>query len=229
MTLVFRYLTAVLLLLNLTSSVNAQTDVTKFLGIPVDGYKPDVIKKLISKGYTINPTKKDALLGEFNGRDVNLFVVTNNNKVYRIMVSYKNTLSEGDIKIEFNKLCEQFKNNKKYISLSDDEISENEDISYEITVNNKRYQAVFYQLPEKADSNTIKSEFETVLHQKYTPEQISNASDELKQEIIETCLTHLKNKYSKKSVWFMITEKLGEYSINIFYDNELNQASGDDL
>jgi transcriptional regulator of heat shock response len=226
---IFKKLIYILLFLNIQSKLYAQTEVTKFLGISIDGYKSDIINKLKRKGFTNSPYKKDVLVGEYNGRKVNLHIVTNNNKVYRIMVAYENTMNEADIKIEFNNLNQQFKNNKKYISLSDDDISEKDDISYEMTVKNKRYQAVFYQLPEKADSNTIKNEIEKVLLENFSQEQISNPNDEQKEKIIETCLKYLTDKYSKKTVWFMINEQYGQYSINIFYDNELNKASGDEL
>jgi hypothetical protein len=84
-------------------------------------------------------------------------------------------------------------------------------------------------LPEKADSNTIQNEIETVLRENFSQEQISNPTDEQKEKIIEKCLTYLRDKYSQKTVWFMINEQFGEYSIVIFYDNELNKASGDEL
>ena len=58
-------------------AANAQRDVTKFLGIPVDGYKTEMQKKLIGKGFTYN-SLYDFYEGEFNGRDVNVYVVTNN-------------------------------------------------------------------------------------------------------------------------------------------------------
>ncbi len=64
------------------------------------------------------------------------------------MVSDENTMSETDIRIRFNRLCSQFKDNGKYLSLDDYTIPENEDISYEMAVRNKRYEAIFYQLPE---------------------------------------------------------------------------------
>lgn len=99
-------------------SVFAQQDVTKFLGIPIDGFKSEMIKKLKAKGYTEHPYKADVLVGEFNGRDVEISVVTNNNKVYRIFVQDAYTVDEYDIKLRYNKLCEQFENNKRYISLT---------------------------------------------------------------------------------------------------------------
>lgn len=40
---------------------------------------------------------------------------------------------------------------------------------------------------------------------------------------------YLMEKISHKSVWFMINEFYGDYYINIFYDNELNKADGEDL
>ena len=88
----------------------AQNEVTKFLGIPVDGYKSKMIQKLKTKGYKYNSTT-DCLEGEFNGKEVQIFVVTNNNKVYRIAVFDKNYTSETDIKINYNKLCSQFERN----------------------------------------------------------------------------------------------------------------------
>ena len=41
----------------------AQKDVTQFLGIPVDGYKAEMIEKLKSKGFTISPNDRDVLVG----------------------------------------------------------------------------------------------------------------------------------------------------------------------
>ena len=60
----------------LVSSQNK--DVTKFLGIPVDGTKLEMINKLKAKGFKISPYNKDVLTGEFNGYDVNVHIVTRN-------------------------------------------------------------------------------------------------------------------------------------------------------
>ena len=129
----------------LLTDVCAQKDVTKFLGIPVDGTKSEMIRQLKAKGYTSSSFDSDVLIGEFNGRDVEIYVVTNNNKVYRIMVADTNLENETDIRIRFNTLCGQFKNNEKYISIKDYTIPDSENISYEMTVNKKRYEAAFYQ------------------------------------------------------------------------------------
>ena len=138
----------VLVLLVLSVAVHAQKDVTKFLGIPVDGSKPDMIYKLKAKGFSYDSTS-DLLEGQFNGSDVYVKVVTNGNKVYRIVVMDKNPTDESNIKIRFNNLRRQFLNNTKYKAAIDSErfIPDDENISYEIVVNKKRYEASFYQLP----------------------------------------------------------------------------------
>ena len=203
--------------------IYAQQDVTKFLGIPVDGSKSEMIQKLKAKGYTSSPLDKDVLVGEFNGADVNIHVVTNNNKVYRIMICDVNNIDERAIQIRFNRLCEQFVNNSKYSSLPLEEymIPDDEDISYEITVHKKRYEAVFYQ---KTDETFMAKQIEAAFPQ-YTKEQLANPSEELRAEIVNFVTQYI----SKKAIWFMINERLGKYCITMYYDNEYNNANGEDL
>lgn len=203
--------------------IYAQQDVTKFLGIPVDGSKSEMIQKLKAKGYTSSPLDKDVLVGEFNGADVNIHVVTNNNKVYRIMICDVNNIDERAIQIRFNRLCEQFVNNSKYSSLPLEEymIPDDEDISFEITVHKKRYEAVFYQ---KTDETFMAKQIEAAFPQ-YTKEQLANPSEELRAEIVNFVTQYI----SKKAVWFMINERLGKYCITMYYDNEYNNANGEDL
>ena len=133
-----------------TATMQAQEeekDVTKFLGIPVDGYKPAMIEKLKAKGFTPAIAGKDVLEGEFNGTDVLLLINTNNYKVCGITLIDKYILDESAIKIRFNRLCEQFENNPKYIPNTEPDkeqtIPDDEHLSYEMGVNNKRY-AAFY-------------------------------------------------------------------------------------
>ena len=146
-------------LFGISMLVNAQTQVypkerivTKFLGIPVDGTKNDMIQKLKNKGFKYDSTY-DLLEGEFNGMNVTIGVVTNNNKVYRICIIDNYMCDEGQIKIRFNNLCNQFENNSKYITISDFTLSDKEDISYEMNVNNKVYQAVYYQYYSDTDTD----------------------------------------------------------------------------
>lgn len=150
-----------LALLNCLSVTAQEKDVTTFLGIPVDGLKSEMIQKLKAKGFTPSLYDENSLDGEFNGTNVSVIPVTNNNKVYRIAVMDSSFSNETDIKIRFNRLCSQFENNARYITLIGQsfDIPEDEDLSYNITVKNKRYEAAFYQ---KAN-NTEGLSYEDVL------------------------------------------------------------------
>lgn len=217
-------------LLLLSIAAWAQKDVTRFLGIPVDGSKSEMIRKLKEKGFRSSSYDSDILNGEFNGYRVKVHVVTNNNKVYRILVADAYPVNETAIRIRFNHLCQQFANNSRYTALQDDyTIPEDEKISYEILVNKKRYEAVFYQQPA-ADSAAITQELKSILLSKYTEEQIANATDEMRSDMFKMSFEYMMERYSKKSVWFMIKESsYGEYSILMYYDNEYNRADGEDL
>lgn len=217
-------------------SVYAQKDVTQFLGIPVDGSKWEMIQKLKEKGFR-NSTVGD-LEGEFNGTQVYVKIGTNNNKVYRIMLSDVANSDETNIRLRFNELCRQFANNPKYFSWRDEDqtIPEDEDISYEISAHEKRYEAVFYQKPVEMDSAALVKLFEPALLSKYTKKQLKKPTEEIQSEInhlikeyrLATLRDRIENS-DKKSVWFMISEFRGEYYIKMFYDNEYNRANGEDL
>ncbi len=218
-----------IVLLIITISTFAQKDVTKFMGIPIDGFKPEMIKKLKEKGFVSSTTDKDILEGEFNGTQVNVHVATNNNKVCRIILCDAHQRDETDIKIRFNKLCQQFKNNSKYISLDDYTIPEDEDISYEMRVNSKRYEAIFYQNPVITDSLAIANDIKEIILQKYSEKELENPTDDVKTDITKMSLSYAMDLMSKKPVWFMISEFYGKYYITMFYDNEYNRANGEDL
>ena len=125
--------------------------------------------------------------------------------------------------IRFNKLCEQFKNNSKYLSLEENQtISEDEDISYEMTVHKKRYEAIFYQ---KTDTIAVAKMLMSALSPKYTTEQLANPTEELQSEMVKLSIEYLM----KRPVWFMISDFQGKYYITMYYDNEYNRANGEDL
>lgn len=115
----------------------------KFLGIPVDGNKKEMISKLQAKGYEYDAAS-DALFGEFNGTKAIISVQTVNNRVWRIAIVDANMNSdETNIKIRYNRLFEQLSNNGKYEVADGSTLGEKEDISYEMIVHKKRYDASF--------------------------------------------------------------------------------------
>lgn len=227
-----RLLFIVLAMIATITSFAQQKDVTSFLGIPVDGTVSSMKQKLVSKGFV--PKKfgdEEYLEGEFNGCNVNVYIRTNNNKVYRIMVADNNTVDEAQIKIRFNNLVSQFENNKRYISLGKYTLSDEEDISYEMTVHNKDYEAAFYQVPnmEKADTLVLQEKVRNELLSKYTEAELKNPSEEITKEIANTTIKIGTELMLMKFVWFKIVRVNGKYFICMFYDNEYNRSHGEDL
>lgn len=226
----------------------AQKDVTKFLGIPVDGTKTQMIQKLKAKGFIYNQ-QKDVLLGEFNGEKVEVRVQTQGNKVWRLAVSDVTMRDEGQIKIRYNRLISQFKNNENYIALSENEpLSEDEDISYNISVYNKQYEATFYQKPDFDSAqyaNMLQEKYANEFNRineykaKFSEEELANPQGELKaniekiqewvMEIMQKETAELLNNVYKKLVWFTINDIYGRYVITMFYENGYNEANGSDL
>ena len=139
-----------LLLLTASLAVYAQSNVTKFLGIPVEGTKSAMIQKLKTKGFVYNQ-KLDYLEGEFNGMRVHIYIHVQGGKVWRLAVVEKNSHHESQIKTRYEKLCEQFERNPKYLPLSVDTLPESKDLSYELVVHKKKYQAIYIQLPMEED------------------------------------------------------------------------------
>lgn len=212
----------------LSISTYEQKDVTTFLGIPIDGTKGEMHQKLIAKGFTpLKVGDNECFKGEFNGTDVNIYIGTNNNKVYRLAIFDVNTQDEAQIKIRFNNLVSQFENNKRYIALEKYTISDAEDISFEMSVHAKNFDAEYYQKPDinKIDTAILKNKFREQLSDKFTPEQLKNPTNEMSKEILATAI----ELFLKKHVWFRIEEYYGKYYIAMYYDNEYNHANGEDL
>ena len=189
-----------LAMIAISASVFAQKEVTKFLGIPVDGSPTEMIKKLKAKGFTTDEDAMQAvklegsdldgpevLTGRFNGERVLLGLLVEQNKVWRICLSDKDSRDETQIKRRFNTLVRQFENNDKYVYFYEQTIADDEDISYQMTVNKKQYEAYFLQ---KGEDGTV---------------------DE------------------KRFVWFQISQHSDGYRIDMFYENEYNEADGSDL
>ena len=189
-----------LAMIAISASVFAQKEVTKFMGIPVDGSPTEMIKKLKAKGFKtdegfmrnvkrglIDWDEPEVLTGYFNGEKVRVLLGVEQNKVWRIYLADKDSRDETQIKIRFNTLVRQFENNDKYVYFYEQTIADDEDISYQMAVNKKRYEATFLQ---KGEDGTV---------------------DE------------------KRVVWFTIVQGSDGYKIAMFYDNEYNRADGSDL
>lgn len=220
----------------MTANMMAQeSNPTKFLGIPIDGSKQEMIRKIQEKGFEYD-RGKDCLTGQFNGSNVNVFLGINRGKVWRVMVSESTTWSEGEIRIRFNNLLRQFQKNKKYMALDTEDVSipDREDISYEMSVHNKRYSANFLQLPQELDSAFMYSAIEQSLAQTSEQMGLGLSLDSMdyatKQSLLEPLLKlACLNAFENNQVWFVIHQFYGEYYLSIYYDNANNGANGEDL
>lgn len=138
-----RFLATFLFVLMTIAAIAQDSNTIKFLGIPVDGTKKEMISKLQAKGYEYDASF-DALFGEFNGANVIIYVQTVNNRVWRVGIADANVNSdEANIKIRYNNLFKQLSNNGKYKVDDGSTLGEEENISYEMTVHKKRYDATF--------------------------------------------------------------------------------------
>lgn len=145
-------LLTLILLLIASVEMYAQNNITTFLGIPVDGTKSSMIQKLQQKGFVYNQ-KKDMLEGEFNGKDVSIEIGTQKGKVYAISVTYRKSLDTEVVKMTYENLCRQFRDNPKYMALSEDSLPESKDLGYEMTVNKRSYASFYIQNPQFNESD----------------------------------------------------------------------------
>lgn len=144
----------------------------KFLGIPIDGSESQFTSKLQSKGFSYNSLYK-SYKGQFNGKPVDVYIHTNHDLVDRVMVAFQYTDKEN-IKHEFNRLLSQFNDSGKYMDLSlNSAIPLNEDISYEIDVHSKNYQASFSYFDQGRDMVAFTNDIIDIVKDFYNEEQLT--------------------------------------------------------
>ena len=233
--------TFIFLLFSVVALAQTTTEGTlKFLGIPIDGTEEIMIAQIKRKGFRYD-SYRDCLRGQFNGKDVEVYVVTNHNVVDRIYVAYP-VMSESQVVSEYNILLGQFEQNKKYIALKENErIPYNEDLSYEMSVNNKKYGASFmyispdlftekeidflHALKEKVEGM---SSDEVQAMSQAMADSLQTRTSQLSIEDTMKALNKFMSLFSG-SVWFTVHERYGNYQIGIYYDNLKNRPNGEDL
>lgn len=226
-----KHLLTILLLILSTLLAAAQSNnagTLKFMGIPIDGTKKNMITQLKAKGFWYD-TYNHCLKGQFNGKDVMIYVVTNHNVVDRIYVAYP-LESESQVITEYNILLDQFNRNKKYIANENNEmIPADEDLSYEMTVRNKKYGAsFFYVSPDLFSEEEIDQIHQ--LNDKMTGmsfEEIQAMEQAMSDPLQINMTQWMSLLYG--NVWFTIHERYGKYQIGIYYDNLKNRPNGEDL
>ena len=219
---------------------NPNEGTLRFLGIPIDGSKSQMIEQIKAKGFTFN-SYRDCLQGQFNGKNVDVYVVDNHGITYRVFVAFPET-DEYEIRSEFNHLLSQFMRNDKYVPMKEcEEIDQKEDISYEMSVHNKKYAASFsYISPDVFTPEQTAKIHEFV-------EKYKTMSEEETQQYLESMAASFYPDSSNASpddimlamnrvasilsgnVWFRIIREGVDYQIGLYYDNIKNMPNGEDL
>ena len=101
--------TAIAFLLTLTLS--AQSNITTFMGIPVDGTKAAMTTMLLKNGLV--KSGNDFIISNIEGRSFLVRIMTNKGKVYRIsMVETKGTSDVNSILTKYENLIDEFRTNE---------------------------------------------------------------------------------------------------------------------
>lgn len=220
----------VFLVLFVTSVVMfGQRGVTKFMGIPVDGTKSEMLEKLKAKGFVSFTKVKDILQGELDGRKVNVYLETYHDKVWQVVVADVYTLDGEGIKERFNGLCEQFSKDLDYfgrISTEDGNVIP-DSVDVETMMSQDMCRAIYvYRYYDDVGEDKSK-ELNDYFLTKYTQNEIDNPTKE-----IEDDMEIMKNDYytqfvSRYEVFIDIVQKSkGNYFILMRYVNKCNNEMG---
>ena len=212
----------------------------KFMGIPVDGSKEEMISKLKEKGFSYNSVF-DEISGEFNGRNVTLYIRTHHGLVDRICVVFPSAEKRQIIR-EYNNLLSQFQANEKYMELlPNSKIPTTENISYEMSINNKTYSSSFsYISPDlftKEAAAKMRQKMSAI--GKMQPDELQQVTQAMADSLenngspmdVKQALSSVQKMLSILTghVWFTIHEDGSRFQLVLYYDNLKNQAHGEDL
>ena len=104
-------------------------------------------------------------------------------------------------------------------------------------VNNKRYEAIFYQTEMTIDTDLFKNTILEFAKGKISENELAELSDSEKEQLVMVVLNEYQDEFKEyyaannplKIVWFTIAELYGDYRIAMYYDNEKNKSNGEDL
>ena len=94
-------------------AVYSQRDATKFLGIPMDITKGEMIQKLEAFGFSYR-ANSDYLRGWFNDEQVDVYIRSQNNRITEIRVVELKLRTQSDVLSRFDQLVSQFEKNDNY-------------------------------------------------------------------------------------------------------------------
>ena len=218
-----------LAVLSLMLSVYAfgKEETIRFLGIPVDGPKSEMIRKLQAKGYEY-VSEEDFFMGFYMGDPVYLFLQVVNEKVSRVIVYDIEQRTEEEIKYRFNSIYGRFASNRRYERLGKKNriLSPEDKLAYEMKRHKYVHKAVFKQVRvDEADAEIAKTSAPAVGVRPVDMEQIKGDYRERRRRMHARAIgyvnRHTTESY-KSQVWFVISERFGKFGVVMLYDNVLN-------
>ena len=208
------------------SSGLVDTDETalKFVGIPIDGTKEQMIQALASNGFK-HDSYHDYLEGMFNGESVKLQISTNHGIVDRIKVIYPYCSETNDTRVKYNTLLSRFNRNAKYVCVYPRaEVPANEGIYWKLSDNTKYYDAVYFYLHPEVNAKQWVEDFKAEYQKRYNKPLEGLSYEETEEAIF--CLPMKVSAAVSGVVWFTMVDT--NY-ININYINFKNRPRGEDL
>lgn len=132
--------------LMLAISLQAQSNVTSFMGVPVNGSKTKVIQQLKSKGLVAGVGDID-MMGVVDGRICLVNILTHKSKAYRIMVIEKDATTDVNAIIKrYNNLIETYRNDSTMTEYEYNRAVTSRDMPfYEDYIHSGVYYAEFFQ------------------------------------------------------------------------------------
>ena len=213
--------------LMITVTAIGKVEITRFLGIPVDGPKDEMVMNLKAKGYTYN-SDEDYFTGYYFGHPVYLFIQTNNEKVSRIILYDVIQRNEEEIKYRFNDIYTQFITSDRYERMNkrDKSLTADYDLAYEMKFHKYLHKAVFKQVKAVETDEYIKRACApAVTEHEIDFEALADDFREHRRRMYARALGHA-NRHDENSfpsqVWFVISERFGKFGMVLMYDNVRN-------
>lgn len=205
-------------------SSSSNENVFKFLGIPIDGTKEEMISALKENHFNQHYSG-DYLTGIFNGEDVRLYIGTNHGIVDKITVEYPYCSDDNDTRVKYNTLLSRFNRNSKYISINPRiDIPIEEEIYFKLNKNSKYYDAVYFFLQPNIKRREWVQQFKQEYQGRYNKPLDGLSYEELEEALF--CLSSELSEAVSGIVWFTLTDP---HRIKINYVNLNNRPHGEDL
>ena len=208
-----------------SGSTDTDESALKFVGVPIDGTKEQMIEALEEKGFQKEPFNDSMATGMFNGELVTLFLSTNHGIVDRVKVVYPRCNAANDTRVKYNMLLSRFNRNAKYVCVNTrPEVPADENIYLKLQANTKEYDAVYFFLHPEVNAKGWVEEFKREYQKLYKKPLQGLSYEEMEEALF--CLPMKVSAAVSGVVWFTMTSV---HDININYINFKNRPHGEDL